>query len=219
MSVIQEIKKLLENFNLENQEILAEILSVEENMRKLLENWSHFSSDEKIQLCTIFERVESLPIEVADLAKEEEDLKVKASLVKSLYRVKDETVIEKLAEFLKHEDRRVRANAVEALGIIHSHKVKELLLPYLDDPDNRVRANTAVALWKYPEIREEVKKTFEEMLKDSNKWMKASAFYAFGEIGIREFLEQLMQDLYNHDEDLAKNAFLALISYSEKYSE
>ncbi len=219
MYSISEVKSLLEKDSIESIEMLVELLNNSANIEETFERWSEFSIDEKLKLCKVMEKVQSIPILAAKIAKAEDDLKVKASLVKILYKVGDEAVIEILAEFLKHPDRRIRANAVEALGIMNSRKIKDLLMPYLEDPDNRVRANTAVALWKFPEIREKVKQAFEEMLRNENKWMKASAFYAFGEIGIREFLEQLVNDLYNSDEDLAKNAFLALVSYSEKVEE
>lgn len=124
-----------------------------------------------------------------------------------------------IAKALLSNDKRVRANAVEALGKIGGEQVKELLVPYLKDSSNRVKANTAIALWEYGELREAVRQAFNEMVRDKDKWMKASAFYAFGEIKAEEFLQTLIGSLDDNDEDVCRNAFLALVSYAEQYSD
>ena len=85
----------------------------------------------------------------------------------------------------------------------------------IKDPDNRTKSNTLIALWKYKELREYIKKTFAEMLQDESRWMRASAFYAFGEIGLEEFTDECIKALNDKDEIIAKNAILALISYAE----
>jgi len=123
-----------------------------------------------------------------------------------------------IARSLMSTDKRVRANAIEALGKIGGSQVKELLLPYLNDSNNRVKANTAIALWEYDDLRAKIKKIFDKMVNDPNKWMKASAFYAFGEIKAGEFLQILVNSLDDNDEDVCRNAFLALVGYAEKYS-
>lgn len=124
-----------------------------------------------------------------------------------------------IARSLMSADKRVRANTVEALGKIGGAQVKELLLPYLNDSNNRVKANTAIALWEFDELRAKIKKVFDKMVNDPNKWMKASAFYAFGEIKAGEFLQILVDSLEDNDEDICRNAFLALVGYAEKYSD
>lgn len=123
-----------------------------------------------------------------------------------------------IARSLLSEDKRIRANAVEAIGNIGGGQVKELLLPYLKDSSNRVKANTAIALWEFNELRSVVKKAFDEMIVDRDKWMKASAFYAFGEIKADEFVQILLNSIDDSDEDICKNAFLALVGYAEQYS-
>jgi HEAT repeat protein len=124
-----------------------------------------------------------------------------------------------IAGLLMSDDKRIRANAVEALGKIGGDKVKEFLVPYLKDSSNRVKANTAIALWEFNELRSKIRKVFDEMIKDRNKWMKASAFYAFGEIKADEFVQILLNSIDDSDEDVCRNAFLALVSYAEQYGD
>lgn len=122
-----------------------------------------------------------------------------------------------IAPYLKDEDKRVRANAVEAISAISSsERARDLLIPYLRDKDNRVKANTALALWKYEDLREFICGIFDDMCLDQSKWMRASAYYAFGEIGMEEFLNKLIEALEDKDSDACKTAVIALVSYCEK---
>ncbi|PKK90592.1 MAG: hypothetical protein CVV64_09555 [Candidatus Wallbacteria bacterium HGW-Wallbacteria-1] len=123
-----------------------------------------------------------------------------------------------IARTLGSSDKRVRANAVEAISAISSSlEAARLLFPFLHDEDNRVKANTAVALWKYEELRERIKDIFDEMVMDERKWMRASAYYAFGEIGLSDFVQKLLDGLADSDEDACKTAVVALIGYSERF--
>ena len=87
----------------------------------------------------------------------------------------------------------------------------------VDDPDNRTKSNTLIALWQCDELRDKIIECFEKMVKDPSRWMRASAFYAFGEIGVLEFTDECVSALAEKDELVAKNAVLALIGYAEKY--
>lgn len=149
--------------------------------------------------------------------RREPDARFRAALVTLVGRTGGNGHIPELARSLKDPDKRVRANAVEAISELGGREVINLLLPLLDDPSNRVKANTAKALWEFDELRGHIRKVFEEMVHDHSKWMKASAFYAFGEVGIMEFFNLLMDSLDEDDEDIARNAVLALIGYAEKY--
>jgi HEAT repeat protein len=125
-----------------------------------------------------------------------------------------------IAPYLKDDDKRVRANAVEAISAIsNSESARKLLIPYLKDKDNRVKANTALALWKYEDMRESLCSIFDDMAGDHSKWMRASAYYAFGEIGIQEFLNRLLDALEDKDADACKTAVVALVSYCEKVTQ
>lgn len=149
------------------------------------------------------------------LDEEEEDF-LKANIITAIGNMADVKDIPRLAKFLKHPERRIRANAVEALSKIGDRDIIDLLLPVIEnEKDNRVLANTAIALWKFEDIREKVKKTFKKMIKDEEKWMRASALYAFGETQIEDFIHYLLSSLEDEDEDICRNAIIALVGYSE----
>ncbi|MDD5090435.1 MAG: HEAT repeat domain-containing protein [Candidatus Wallbacteria bacterium] len=151
-----------------------------------------------------------------DWLKNEGEAKVIARLLIVIGCMENEELVMHLAPFLKSEDRRVRANAVEAIGKLKTPVTRELLLPYLEDEDNRVRANTAMALWNYQDLQATIREAFFSMLHDHDKWMQASALYAFGELGIKDFVDYLFNQLRNEDEDICRNALIALIGFAER---
>ncbi len=153
------------------------------------------------------------------ILQSESDSVIRASLVKALGNFGSIDVIPVLAGYLNDPDTRVRANTVEGLSLIYDARIPELLLPLLDDEDNRVRANTAIALWKYDELRTIVCEAFENMLKNPSRWMRASAYYAFGEVDLEAFVLQLTAALGHEDEDVCRSAVVALIGYAEKFAD
>ncbi|PLX19754.1 MAG: hypothetical protein C0601_00900 [Candidatus Muiribacterium halophilum] len=147
---------------------------------------------------------------------EDEDDFVKANIIKLIGEIANEDYIPRLSKFLKDEDRRIRANAVEALSKIGDRRIVDLLEPLVkEEQDNRVLANTAIALSKFEDKKEVVNDIFKKMINDPEKWMRASALYAFGETGFSEFYEFLLSSITSEDEDICRNAILALIGYSE----
>ncbi len=155
--------------------------------------------------------------EVINYLEQAKDNRLKASVVKFLPVASNHDYIPLLAKLLRDENNRVRANTVEALSLCGSSRLKKLLLPMVDDPDNRTKSNTLIALWQCDELRDKIIECFEKMVKDPSRWMRASAFYAFGEIGVLEFTDECISALAEKDELVAKNAVLALIGYAEKY--
>lgn len=145
---------------------------------------------------------------------------VLASFISALKGIHDVALIPLLANFLASPDKRVRANTVETISeISSSDDVRALLFPFLQDQDNRVKANTALALWKYAELRGAIRDVFDGMTRDERKWMRASAYYAFGEIGLVEFINRLLDGLDDKDEDACKTAVVALIGYCERFAD
>jgi len=147
----------------------------------------------------------------------EEEGQIIARLISLIGKFSFDNKTQILRPFLESEDRRIRANVIEALrSDVLDDNVSDLLLPYLNDTDNRVRANAAMALWKNQGLRDEVKKAFATMIDNNDKWMNASAIYAFGELGIEDFMLYLLEHLMDEDEDICRNALVALIGYADK---
>jgi hypothetical protein len=184
-------------------------------------NWEKFNINQKFQIIDILCKFSSTIITKHATKKylAEENQKLKASLITLIGNSGNSKDIPILAHSLNSKDKRIRANTVEAISRLGGKEIIELLLPLLKDPNNRVKANTAKALWEFEEVRKLVKEVFEEMVKDDSKWMKASGYYAFGEIGIMDFFTLLLESLDEEDEDIARNAVVALVGYADKYGE
>jgi|GEM_PF-4521493 len=231
--IIEYIKKLDSEPESEQSSV---ILKLEKSglvfLHVLLENYHGFTNKQVLSACKIALSLKTdlnskkdskyyIPIinNLVIRLKNDEDSTLASMWLTLLGKLGNVHTIPVIASLLMSDDKRIRANAVEALGKIGGEKVKELLVPYLKDSSNRVKANTAIALWEFNELRSKVRKAFDEMIKDNNKWMKASAFYAFGEIKAEEFIQILLSSIDDNDEDVCRNAFLALISYAEQYGD
>jgi len=147
----------------------------------------------------------------------EKDVQIIASLISLLGKYEFENKLNILKPFLKSEERRIRANVIEAIGKNRlTEEISQILIPFLKDPDNRVRANAAMVLWNNENLRDKVKQAFSTMIENNDKWMNASAIYAFGELGIEDFILYLLEHLKDEDEDICRNALIALIGFADK---
>lgn len=101
---------------------------------------------------------------------------------------------------------RARAKSVELIDSMFkdSDIVRGLLTPFLEDNNNRVRANACVAMYKHqPEI---ALNALREMAVSEDKWMRLSAAWALGEIGVQEGVKLLEMLLDDPDEEVKKLA-------------
>jgi len=91
---------------------------------------------------------------------------------------------------------RVRADTVELLAEMFkgSPIVEELLEPYMNDPNNRVRGNAALAL--FPLNRRRSLDNVAEMAKADDVWMRMTAAWVCGEMGVSEGVK-IMTPLLN----------------------
>jgi tetratricopeptide (TPR) repeat protein len=120
-------------------------------------------------------------------------------------------------DMMQDSNPHVRARGVE---VIEAELVKEmdpevaikLLMPFLQDSDNRVKANAAKALYNFDKAR--AMDTLNEMVENSDKWMRVSAAWAFGEISTADVINPLLE-LANDPEYHVKRR--AIKSLSEIY--
>jgi HEAT repeat protein len=199
-------------------EEISELLNNKESAELFFENVKKQDSKLKLNLVDLLKEYENENIidYLIKWLKLEEKSQLISSIISLLGKFSFDNKLDVLSPFLKSEDRRIRANVVEAIGKNIDKDSSKLLIPYLKDKDNRVRANAAMALWKNKELRGEVKKAFAGMIENSDKWMNASAMYAFGELGIEDFMLYLLEHLQDEDEDICRNALIALIGYADK---
>lgn len=129
---------------------------------------------------------------LTDLLEQESDPFLRATAAIALGDTQQPEAMPILEILLKDKIPRVRANAVESIAKVGDPSSVSLLLPLLDDPNNRVKANVAMVLWKFGGLR--MVSELHNMLKTSynDKWLRASAAWALGEIGGFETVENLV---------------------------
>ena len=120
---------------------------------------------------------------LTDLLEQESDPFLRATAAIALGDTQQPEAMPILEILLKDKIPRVRANAVESIAKVGDPSSVSLLLPLLEDPNNRVKANVAMVLWKFGGLR--MVSELHKMLKTSydDKWLRASAAWALGEIG------------------------------------
>jgi len=108
---------------------------------------------------------------------------------------------------------RVRADTVELLAEMFKDSpiMEELLEPYLNDPNNRVRGNAALAI--FPRNRRRALDNVSEMARADDVWMRMTAAWACGEMGVSEgvkIMEPLLNDSSCHVRKRALASFKKL---------
>ena len=126
----------------------------------------------------------SPPIEMQDpLAKAlacEEDVKVRATLLKALAFVGDGAAVPIILEYFDDPDNRVRANAVEALGQYKDPKLIKHFKMMFNDPHNRVRGNAMLALACFAE--KEFKNSLRKMTRSTLPSTCLTALYVLSKL-------------------------------------
>ena len=85
----------------------------------------------------------------------------------------------------------------------------------LYEDNSRVRGNTIITLWKlgYYQIYEAVI----NMMRNQDKWMRASAVFALGELKDTRFFTLLLSVLRDPDADVRRNVIVALAKIAPPY--
>ena len=133
------------------------------------------------------------------------------AIVEAVGRIANPKTLNFTKTCLKHPLPRLRANAVEALAMfdIPDDELVIALAPMLRDKNNRVVGNAIVALWGTRE-QDSVRKAIDAMIQHANKWHRAAAAFALGEINTEESANILVKLLRDPDEDVRNNAAKAV---------
>ena len=130
--------------------------------------------------------------------KNEQNDRIKASLLSALGRLGNEIHIDIISPFLKAKNDRVRANAVEALGYLLPQGKRTILLNCFEDHNNRVVGNAIMALSKDSPV--ESKKAMEALCQGSNINEQLTAVYCIGALAENDFLvysDYLLESSYS----------------------
>ncbi|MBI3889939.1 MAG: HEAT repeat domain-containing protein [Candidatus Wallbacteria bacterium] len=142
----------------------------------------------------------------------EEDVKVRATMVKAIGAYADERYLPILVNCLQDEDLRVRANTIESLGNFKSKKVQRIVKGFVKDPNSRIRANAARVL-ALTGSQVAARRTFHEMLKSENQYTRSSAVFALGELRQDAFLSSLLRLTGDVSFVVRRNVVDALVKY------
>lgn len=121
-----------------------------------------------------------------------------------------------IMEALKDSDERVIANAIEGLNAVSYPGVIEILTPFLDHPVARIQANAVIALWKYPQIRSQVKAVLDGMIHSDDLGKIMSGTYVAGEVKDRTQVECLVAKLVDEKKELARNIPITLLKLGQE---
>ncbi len=116
--------------------------------------------------------------------------------------------------FLADDDPRVRSDTAEALEALGDPDLEEKLLPMIEDSNHRVKTTVCKLLWKYGAFR--VIGILKKMItQEPNKWHRASAAFALGEIGGFQVLDLLYLSLKDKEPEVLRNAIKSLAKCGE----
>ena len=147
------------------------------------------------------------------LAKEE-DVKVRATLLKALAFIGDRDSIPVILEFLDDPDNRVRANAVEALGNFGDASLIKYFKIMFNDPHNRVRGNAMLALAPFAE--REFRNSLRKMTRSSLPSTCLTALYVLSKVEEPWAVSMLGQMALRADNPVKSQTFKVLDKLAQK---
>lgn len=116
--------------------------------------------------------------------------------------------------YLSDEDPRVRSDTAEALEALGDPDLEAKLLPMIEDTNHRVKTTVCKLLWKYGAFR--VIGILKKMItQEPNKWHRASAAFALGDIGGFQVLDLLYLALKDKEPEVLRNAIKSLAKCGE----
>ena len=147
---------------------------------------------------------------LAEQFKDQESAKIRSICVTLFGDTKNKEYLPILNYALSDKDPRVRSNAIESLELfdLEEDELKGIMA-LLDDENNRVKANAAKTLWKFGGLR--MLSYLHKMLNENdNKWHRASAAFALGEIKSEQCKDFLIEAIDDQDFEVRRNVVLAL---------
>lgn len=139
----------------------------------------------------------------------EDDTHVRATAAIALGSTQKRKALPALTNLLQDADARVRANAVEAIAQLGDPATVSLLTSMLEDDNHRVKVNVAMALWQFGGLK--MLNVLKRMLRTGDdKWHRASAAYALGEIGGFQTMATLIEALDDQSSEVRRNVIKSL---------
>ncbi len=146
-----------------------------------------------------------------ELLKKDENKKVRATVITALGYIGEAEYYDIIIQYgFKDNDPHVRASAIEALSRlkIAPDKIRGVIKNALNDINNRVIANACIALWKSGDLS--VMTYITRLVKNTDKWYRASASYVLGQIASVEATNILLSLKNDTEADVRLNVARSL---------
>jgi HEAT repeat protein len=149
---------------------------------------------------------------LAEMYAEEENDKVRASIVRVLGELGGQKAVTVVKRAVDDPHPRIRANAIEAIVCLKSPALYPLIAPRLGDPHHRVKANAAIHILalKLEKYAPAAVQTLVDMFEKGNDEDKVSALYAFGEAADEQSLTYITKGIRSANAQIRHRAILAL---------
>ena len=120
------------------------------------------------------------------LVKHKPGENLRATIIQSLGKLKEEDSVLTISRYLDDPDPRVRANAVEALSQLGKPRdIVDFIKPCINDSNPRVRMNTAIILWQAGQ-RDESRRIINESIDSPDESIRVRTVYALSVIAEKE---------------------------------
>jgi len=140
----------------------------------------------------------------------EKNEEIRSKIVRFISRLSLSGTFGFLLEELKKTTGQLRAEVIVSLGNYKDENIVAIIEPFLESPSPIEKAAAVMALWKYPDRREDLEFIVSKMLKHRNKNVIRSAIYAIGEVGIKSHRKKCLEYLHSFDHFLKFHSILAL---------
>jgi HEAT repeat protein len=179
----------------------------------LLEILSHENPNTRLYAAMALGRMADKTVSghLIELLKKDDNKKVRATVITSLGFIGEAEFYDIIVKYgFEDKDPHVRASAIEALAKlkIAPGKISGVIKKALEDINNRVIANACIALWKIDDLSAMTYVT--KLVKNPDKWYRASASYVLGQIASVEAVNILLSLKNDAEADVRLNAARAL---------
>ncbi len=177
----------------------------------IMENFNHESDEVRTNAIKASSKIgdDRILTKIAELYKTDKSNKVRATIINTMGDFGKKTFMSTVREALGDMDARVRSNAIEAMEAMGGEEIVDYIFPLIDDENNRVKANAAKTLWQFGGIR--MIGVLEKMLlREKDKWQRASAAFSLGEIGALQVVKPLILAIKDEEDCVRANVVKAL---------
>jgi HEAT repeat protein/ATP/ADP translocase len=120
-----------------------------------------------------------------------------------------------LLNILKRSRSGLKADVILALGNYKDEQVIDCIKPYLHSRNPGEKASSIIALWKFPEFRDDLDLELDKMLSSKKNSYKRAAVYAVGELKLRSKKRKCCTFLKAQDVNLRVKAAVALANMGD----